>query len=232
MRQVLATLIKLLVNDTRVSGGTSLDNTMLRDSITRCMAHVYGHEDLSCVKPSMIVLDTLLSKKLISPTSLIDPRLNEVSLATKINSLDTKEQCENSSRKSIDHFINNVLRWARHLDIMPSASRLLVSFVRATLSTTDFPMPTGPTNSAISVWISPVRKMIHRHPDMLEFLEQHILPDLLRIDAAATSKLIQEMPMEHLLRRHTSKVSEKDIRFCLLISRVMDELCLTIDLGR
>ena len=230
MRQLLTTLARLLeARRASVNENHSLENNMMRKPVSRCMEHIYGHEDMSCVKSSMLVLDMFISKRMVDPAFLVDPSLIKESICLKAE-VDTP--CESSPGKLVDYFISNVLRWARHMDIVPSARRLLVSFARATLALSSFPMSVDHAQGAMPVWVLPVQRMIDEYPDMLEVLEQHIIPDLLRVDPIATSKFLQELPLEELLCGNSGMVPEKDIRFCLLVFRVMSEMQLPIDLSR
>ena len=233
MRQLLATLTKLLeAVVTDANGNRGPDTSVFVKPVARCIAHVFGYEDLSCVKPSMLVLDMFISKELISPTFLINQSLQTDSCHSKGADTGAGKSSQRSSREHVDYFISHILRWARHLDITPSARRLLVSFVKAALATNDFATSINCEHAAIPLWLPPVQRMIHEYPDTLETLERHILPDLLRLDPTATSRLVQEMPMEDILRGDTGEISVDEIRFCLLVSRILSEVHPDIDLGR
>lgn len=233
MKQLLSTstklLLKLLPSSESVESSSVYSG--LRNIVMACLSNIYGHDDLSFIKPSMLVLDSLLSKRFISAAFLAALTSVPASDPCDMNE-GTTQECESSLLdERFLAFLVSVLHWAHHMDLAPSAGRLLQSFfesIKSARSVSSSPK----MNRLWHIWLKPVSDTIRANAGMLESFERHVLPPLLELDVHETSELFNTLPWHNLLQGHTHELPEIDVRLTLLVIKITKELKMSLNYGR
>lgn len=225
MKQVLSTLMKLLSRDIKDTQGIGVDQSLALAEVAtfRALSYIRSDDDLSCVKPSMMMLDVLISKTKVHPLTLA----SFFSLSSTSSSR-TERKGSTSEGNGVQDFIRSILRWARHADVSPVAGRLLGSFCLS-LHLTDSKPPAKALDSCSPVWVAPTLEFALESDSTLQTAETYILPHLLCIDPVATVEFLESLPLKDLLNGNVGLVSERDIRFSLLITKVTADNDLKLD---
>jgi hypothetical protein len=200
MKQVSSTLVKLLLKHSELLGTESPWSV---EAATGCLSHIYATEDLSCVKPSMLLLDILISKQMIGANELVSllPSRNEIVEDTPIT--------------EIKDFVSNVLRWARHLDISLAAGRLVGTFFARVNELI------GETKDKPPIWWGSILEIADDGDAMIEILENYILPSLLQANPIGTLQVLNSLPIDKLIGNNIGSITEREIRFCLLLIEII-----------
>ncbi|MCJ1386583.1 hypothetical protein MMC17_009709 [Xylographa soralifera] len=117
-------------------------------------------------------------------------------------------------------------RWMRYADTGPAAGRLILALIGGINDATNLVDSLASLNfsSLAATWIKPVLDAVHRRPELIENLEQHLLPELLRMNLSHTEELLRTLPIEELCRGNIGRLTEEDLRLCLVVIRVVEEL--------
>lgn len=229
-RKTLTTLVRLLGKPMSSSDGApQKHSSALLDSATsRCLSFIYAFEDFSCVKPAMLFLEQLLSKRILTTSSLLissaAAEANAMARAPKMVPPRPLVDLE----KAILDFSGTIFHWTLHSEVGSSAGKLLVSFFQTIKSEPVF----GHLESSTSpIWLRPFRDSISRYPEMLEPLEHYVVPSLLQMSTSDTLAFLRSLPLENLLRGDVSRVREEDIRLCLMTIKTLGERSRQLDLG-
>ena len=220
MKQVLNTLVKLLSRDThRVEDiGNGGFSNFAEEATLRCLKHVCGDGDLSCIKPSMMMLYTLLSKEKIKTGFLL-------SLFSTVNrgNVDSEKDQALSFKTNSMAFARDVLRWAHHVDISLAAGRLLATFLSSSYTIDGDGESNGPENDDQPRWTELLVDFALKNDDMPGITETYILPSLLRADSTIAIKFLRSLPLDKILHGKSGSLTDKEIRFCLLTAKVADD---------
>ena len=224
MKQVLSTLIKLLVRDSKLKKNQASHDPpiLLTDAVSRCLSLISSDDDLLCVKPAMLFLDTTITKRVVNPRLLVS--------LLSLGDITLQRAASSTLYYSIQSFVGNILRWARHIDIAPAAGKLLGSFFSVFhASNEDDSYESTETEPA---WLQPITlEMSKSSPVMLETLEKQILPGLIYASPRQILQTLENLPLDKLASGKVGLVSENDIRFCMLILKVLGDIKLYRELS-
>ena len=228
MKQVLTTLMKLLSRDTNdveeASNGRFTD--LARDATARCISLIHASDDSSCIKPSMMMLDALISKRRIEPYLLLS-----LSAEITVSGNASEQEATHSFENDVTTFVRTISGWARYADISLVAGRLLASLFSA-LHAMNAKSETTSSDEPAPLWAGPVLEFALESDTLLQITETCILPNLLRNDPAALGKLLKSLPFNELLCGHLEHIPDRDLRVCLLIVKVMESSSLTSGSGK
>ncbi|MCJ1396622.1 hypothetical protein MMC18_009513 [Xylographa bjoerkii] len=228
MRQLLRVLVKLLLVD--LSGESSA--LVVHGTVKSCLSHISTKEDSSYVKAAMTVITMFLRKRLISAESLL-ARESTVSPKDAIENLMVQSRSDLNVRESpqdlsltVSGFVLQLMGWMRHAETGPAAGRLIVAFFGFVDDATKLEnSSTSPTSSSwVTIWVDSVLGAIHQQPELIEKFEQHLLPELVRMNLSYAEELLHTLPIEELCRGNIGCLTETDLRLCLAVLRVVEEL--------
>lgn len=225
MKQVLSTLIKLLDRKSEQKADQACDNasTLLEDAASRSLSFISSHEDLSFIKPAMLFLDTIISKKTINLRTLISLLPSDTSVLSATSS--------ETMYYLVQSFVASVIRWARQIDIVSAAGKLLNSFFSEYNASGGNKVFTS-LEILEPPWFQPVNVEISNgSPAVVEILEKQILPGLLRTDPNMTLQTLRSLPLSQLANGSIGSVSERNIRFCLLVLKILGDMKSDLDLS-
>ena len=227
----MTTLISLLGRSESSYDGVAQGHIgdLLDNASSRCLSFIHAFEDFSCVKPSMLFLDQLLSKRLKTASSLL-----ALSAAAEASArVDAPKDLPLEHSLDWDHdileFSGTLLRWTLHSNIGSSAGKLLVSFFQRVMNE---PVIGLLEKSTPPIWLRPLRDFVGKHPDSLKPLERYVVPDLLQMSPSDTSEFLHSLPLKTLLHGNVSQVREEDIRLCLVTIKTLGERSWHSDIGR
>ena len=220
MKQVLNTLVKLLSRDTpRVKDiGNGGFSNFTEEATLRCLEFVCGDGDLSCIKPSMMMLYTLLSKEKIKTDFLLS-----LFSTVKPGNVDSKQDQALSFKTNSMAFVREVLRWAHHVDISLAAGRLLATFLSSLYTIDGDGESNGSGNDDKPLWTELLVDFALENDGMPRITEAYILPSLLRADSATAMRFLRSLPLNKILHGEVGSLNDKQIRFCLLTAKVADD---------
>ena len=217
MKQVLTTLMKILLRSSERTQETALDtqSSLAKEATVKCLVLLETNEDISSIKPCMTVFQALLSKNLIDPEIVI----------SLLPSIQVHNRLPNgllavSFEESVSRFVWAVLRWVRHSNISLVGARLISSFF---MSLHVFHKYDSGTATRQPLWASPILKFAVEGDSMLEIAEMYILPNILRINATDTRNFISGLSLMDMQNGDIDLLSEMEIRFCLLVTKITNE---------
>ena len=235
MRQVLTMLMKLLSLMADVEVATSL----AKYAALKCVSIICSREDVSCVRAAMNVLEAFLNSGIMKSSSLVT--LSSISCAEKyvgdapeFQNMQTESRLMDSGHSkvsSISEFGKTVIGWLSEVDIAPAAGRLLVSFFKNLKEDTSTDNLSAMSSSPIPLWFLLIREVVHGETYLIEEIEHHVLPGLLRIDSSSIIHILRTLPLERLVRGEVGSVPEEEIRLCLVLIVVMKDLGLYAIIG-
>ena len=218
MKRILNMLVKLLSQESNGTRRHSDDSTasLVEKASHKCLSSICTYGCLSPVKPSMIMLEILISKKKLTPVSLL-------STFSSLQAADERAQSQSIPLKlHVRSFARCVLRLTHHADISSLAGRFLTTFFTSLHSASaEARLETSALDDPL--WVTPILEFAFDNDASLQVAESYVLPDLLRADPVATMKFLQRLPLESILRGRLSAVSDRDVRFSMLITRVVGE---------
>ncbi|KAL9122123.1 MAG: hypothetical protein Q9187_001317 [Circinaria calcarea] len=223
MRQVLLTLVKSLYHMPEHA-------RIKKNAISKCLSLIYLNNESSSVKAAMHLLEMFLSKKIITFPILLDlvPRRDELldvrpyllgsaELWTHGNSSSPKVLPQNR----VDGFVYKILQWLHYADAAPAAGRLLYYSFKSLKEADDRDKSANVVEAGLPLWAAPIQRVLNDHPNLMEAIQHHVLPDLLRLDYSDTSNFIRNLPFGALQSGRTGHLTEKDILLCLLVIRLI-----------
>ena len=233
MRRVLLTLVKLLYH--------ILDNAMTKkNAVSKCLALIYLGAESPFVKAAMHVLEIFLSKKVIPFSSLLalapqrDEPVNRGSYPPGLPGLqshDIPSSLKNSPRQSVEGFVYRILHWIHHADAAPAAGRLLFCAFESLKDMDDQDKSAKHVEADLPLWVAPIQQVLNDYPHLMEAIEHHVLPDLLRLDCSDTAKFIKSLPLEALQSGRPCCLKEEDILLCLVVVRLIQDPAFLQPLG-
>ena len=224
MKQLLKVLVKLLLRES----SHDLSAAVVYATIDTCLSHIYAQKDSSCAKAAMTVITMLLQKRLISVELLlakedvVSSKNGEANPATQSRPISSPSKTRQDMPSSMSGFISQVMRWLRHRDTGPAAARLVIAIFRCLDDVSEdhcaSPSP------GVPIWSQLLLGAVHQQPELIENLEQYLLPDLLRINPLKTEEFLRTLPINELSRGNISHLATEDIRLCLAAMGVVEEL--------
>ena len=248
MRQILVTLAKLLNQRQLIDGetGTVFDENVdivRKKVISRCLTCIYSGDDLACVKAAMNILEMFLNKKVTNIPTMIEVFYFSHESAgiigvpvTSTTPLNTNSSLSDPTKSSLNRFVttfvSQVLHWIRYPDFGPAVGHLLKGIFeslhdhasRSKSASEEIPPPPQ--------WAESIRQLLRNRPDLLEVVGHYVLPDLLCLDMCETTSFICSLPFDDLMGGMLSSLREEDIRLCLLVVQLAENLSLSKPLSK
>ena len=226
-------LLSMLVKYLEIRTGSEETKVLEYEATRRCVSLVFGEEQLSSVKAAMRVLEKLLLRRIIdgrmittlsSPSSVKVETGNEDLVDGKVAAFDTTTPCVHLY-DNVRIFLDRMFVLARRVELSAIAGRLLATFLGS------FHMDNAsgschrivPAKLPASIWCQSIRKALKEYPPIMEILEHHVLPDLLRLDKVDTLSFARSLPLKNMVEGAFLCLSETDIRLCLAVVREMEK---------
>ena len=236
MRQVLTVLVKLL----SMIPDRDRANLIANETVHRCLSVIYSHEDLLCIRGAINILDFFLGRCLIT-TSLLLEMASDLSAdsqpadglrasSTQVYKHSAKDKL--STVRSVPAFVSVILSWLQEADVAPAAGRLVVSVFTGLTDGMDFADSGLASPSAVSLWLPPILEALRVQPELIENLEHHVLPGLIRLDPTYIDHIVSALPVESSAAGAIGSVSEEELRLCLVVCKLADDLGINLSLGR
>ena len=220
MKQVLTTLVKFLSQDTkRVQDiGNESSSSLAEEAAVKCLNFICGDGDLSCIKPSMMMLDTLLSKRKIQ----IDFLLSLYSTISPGNGVLKQDQAL-SFELQARTFVQSVLCWAHHVDISLAVGKLLATFLSSIYTMDRDGRPKSLEHDDKPLWTEVLLDFALEKDNMTGITEAYVLPSLLRTDSANAMKFLKSLPLTEIIQGRVGTLTDKHVCFCLVTAKMADD---------
>ncbi|MCJ1400930.1 hypothetical protein MMC11_004141 [Xylographa trunciseda] len=115
--------------------------------------------------------------------------------------------------------------WMRHADTGPTAGRLIVALFGCIEDDTKLKDSlASPGLSWAAIWVKAMLDAVYQWPELIENLEQHLLPELLRVNHFHIEELLRALPIEDLCRGNIDRLTKEDLRLCLAVMGVVEDL--------
>ena len=224
LRKVLRITGDILSKDV----GSKVNELVIENSLCSCLALLSVHEDTSGVKAAMNILDMFLKKHIIDLEHLldiasgywpIDKARHRIQLPPKPSDTD----------KRISQLVTQLMQWLHDTDTAPAAGRVVITvfdLLQGSAHSTKSSLTTSPT-----LWMVPILDAVHKDPSLIDHLEHHLLPGLLRLRHASTYEVLQDLSVHQVKARRTGNMSAEDIRLCLVVMSGMEDLGSALRLG-
>ncbi|MCJ1478167.1 hypothetical protein MMC13_006843 [Lambiella insularis] len=230
-RHLLKVLVGLIVQTAADEATTLLIQHIVYSSL--CL--IYAFEDSCHAKAAMNILNALLQKNIIYASSILMTKPNSSS-KNIIGHAESLTDCmvdslnASRSRESIEdrihNFVSRLMEWLQHADTAPVAGRLLVtvfeSFHRTTESRNLLASLSSPPR--VAGWVAPVVHAMHQHPGLVENIEIHLLPSLLRLDASESDEFLHAVSIDRVVNGNLDGLPEEKLRMCLIAVSVIEEV--------
>lgn len=235
MRQVLTVLVKLLSTNADSDAATVLIN----GTVSRCLSLIYSYEDASCVRAAMNILEVFLNKSMITATSLVRLAM-EISTESPLTDGPGGSQTPStihpgelglSMVRTLPNFISMVIGWMQQVDIAPAAGRLVVSLFEASKGDSAITDSMAFAPSAGPLWLPPILEAIRERPALVDTLEYHVLPRLFRLESTDIDHVVSALPVRRVAEGGIGSVSEEELRLCLVVCKVADDLGIAMGFG-
>ena len=223
MRRILLTLVRLLYYIS--------DNAVIKkNAVSKCLALIYLSAESPSVKAAMHVLEIFLSKKVITFSSLLDlaPQCDGLVDAgpylprpTGLKSYDISSSPKTLPRKAVEGFVYKILQWIHHADAASAAGRLLFCSFESLKDMDNQDQSGNRVEAGLPLWAAPIQQVLKDHPNLMEAIQHHVLPDLLRLDHSDTGKLIRNLPLKALQSGKFGHLEEESILLCLVVIRLI-----------
>ena len=234
-------LLLMLVKILEKRSGLEETKILEYEATRRCISLIFGEEQLSSVKAAMGVLEKLLSRRMIE-AKMVATLSSSNSVEAETSKPDVVYESVAAFEITIPHvefydtarlFVDRIFLLARRVELSAVAGRLLASFLGSFQHDTASGSchRTAPTIAPASIWSQSIRKALKEYPPIIEILEHHVLPDLLRLDKVDTVYFAQSLPLKDIMEGALSYLSEAEIRLCLAVVREMERAGATSSLG-
>lgn len=205
---------------------------------SRAMAMVSGEVECSSGKPAFQILEYFLSKGVLNASKIMaiaqrnqntqfiehfheDSPLGEISFPS--------EQSEPEWTSQVQRFISDILSWMEYPDTAAIAGHLLSLFTKSLQSC---PQENAiDTQSWLSICMDLIKKSLNEHPNWLDPVRNHVLPDLFKLLPKDTLMLLQEMPLLELSQGDVAKLSDAEIEMCMLSVETAEKFGFLPNLG-
>ena len=227
-KHLLLMLVKLLEK----RSGSEKTKILEYEATRRCVSLIFGEEQLSSVKAAMGLLDKLLSRRMVKARMIATlsssifveaetgkPDVVDGNVAAFDNTTPCVGFCDTTRV-----FVDRIFLLARRVELSAIAGRLLASF----LGSFQHDVASGschktvPAIAPAKIWSQSIRRALKEYPPIMEILEHHVLPDLLRLDQVDTVYFAQSLPLKNIMEGALSYLSEAEIRLCLAVVRELE----------
>ena len=206
--------------------------------ISTCFATraIRKQHDFASIKPAIQILEHFLSTGLLSAAEIAQVRWPEQLGLFRTEATKTDGQNINTQQRqinqSVQDFALSVLEWIRYPDCAPAVGRFLPLLFKS-LEESQSGDAGGTSNDvAKPLWIPPMKQALERFQDLLDVLEIHILPGLLRLGSADVETFLMMLPFESIQRGDIGSTSISDVQLCLLVAKTADDPSLRKHFGQ
>lgn len=235
MRQVLTVLMKLL----STNPDDEVTMLLINEITYRCLTLIYSHEDVSCIRAAMNTLGMFLSKSMLTAFLLIGMASN-ISKGNPPDGL-PGSQTQSSTLpvepelymvRDLPNFVAVLMGWLREVDVAPAAGHVVVSLFKALKDGKGSADSSPSSSSTVPLWLVPIIQAVREQPELVDSLEHHVLPGLLRLDSTSIDHVVSALPVRKIVEARIGSASEADIRLCLIVCKVADDLGIPVSFGR
>ena len=226
MKRMLLTLSKLLIQNPDKSARESLKEHVI-STTTRLIC---DNGDFHSVKPAFLFLDHLLAKRIVPASSVIIKLSKGFVMQGKFCQYgsdfeEVKASNDLSLSRSewihmIETFVSCVLKWVQYPDISLVGGRLLASFFKSLQICDRESSLIRSLGKDPSLWVKPIMKALDFEPSLLEILESHVLPGLLRLDFDGEKPFLDKALRKDLKNENVKKYSVPEIQLYLLAIKI------------
>lgn len=221
MRRLLLTLAILLNRQP----DELLRASRISSTLNKCVEAICEEGDAVFIKPALLLLEHFLSQNIVSVSSIVSNasyRFEDSSLV--ISEAHRFHDDDHGSLAIIPEaqaFTHKILSWIRYPDCAPAISRLLPLYFQSlkAILASALNAPNSQHGSALPLWVAPVKNFLDKHPVMLETLENHVFPALLRLDKNDTQHFLDTLSLRSIQDGGPSSYADADIQLCLLTAR-------------
>lgn len=236
MRQVLIVLVKLLSMIPEGEVAIFITN----ETAHRCLSLIYSHEDISSVRAALNIMEFFLSKYKITAFSLIemasdlsaDSHPPEGFRASPTPSGTGPTEAELSKVRNVPEFVAVLMGWMQEADVAPAAGRLIISLFKAYREGIGSADSVTSSPSTVPLWLPPLLEALREQPEVVDNIEHHVLPGLLRLDPTYIEHVVSTLPVKRITEGGIGSASEEELRLCLVVCKVADDLGIALSLGR
>ena len=227
VKQILNTIIKLLLETPQ----SSVRIVLLKHVMFTGVAVLRGESDFATAKPTFQLLLHLLNKNIINALQLLEQFVEkkdfpDVSVGTISEGPQEKRLATRAiSPQLVNDYTLCMLEWLQYPDISPLIGRLVLSFFRSLQACHDeADTIQHPDNREVPLWALPIKKVAASQTSLIEALEMHVLPGLLRLNPTDTQNFVDSLPSIDVFISNLGKHSISDLRLCLQVWKIKLEM--------
>ena len=230
IRQVLMTIVRFVTGAAyshKEAGHVVSD--LIESATFTSLSMIYSENRRSNTRVAMNLCEIFLAKQLISVNLFCQAISKARSCAETCEDYDFGEISGSSVSSRfvlpsnlIEDLVAALVGWVRYADTAPSSGRLLKRlFVYLQNHIGRDLLLSERSERNLPLWVRPLKQTVLLHPDLLEAIGNHILPDLLQISYAESLKFLDSLPLFKLSASDVTDISEEDIQFCLSIVAIL-----------
>ena len=215
LRRLLMTVTLMLT----IQEDHLIKQILLERAVSTCLEAVYDQDNSVSVKPAIQLLEHFLNQRIITARSIIilasshfpQPRSKGV---LKKSLSDTQIKYEAKS------LLLMILKWIQYPDCAPAINGFLPLFLASIESDVADNLISLEAAKGATFGVDLVKEFLEEHPNSLESMENHILPNLLHLDRQITQAFLNTIPHNNMQNICLHSCSESDLQLCLLAVRV------------
>lgn len=224
MKQILTTLSKLMVLYKNGTVGKGFDD-WTEDASALSIRYISSSADFSCVKPSILLLEIILSKGLQQRERFFEILfLVQQDLLSRSKAVPVALDSDSNPDQGLQLFVIDILRWSRNSDLCLAGGRLLrILFSEHNHDTYQYNYSDDLFLKVKEpMWLQPVLDLVKDKSVDLEKIEKYILLELLAANKVNILYLARKLPIYRLLHGSSGGIQDSDIRLALLLVKVME----------
>ena len=190
-------------------------------AMTRALSIIYNGNGSTAVKPAFQVLEHLLAKGFLDAASLVravaDPSKDRVIAGApqKMPSVQIDDAAVVPRiRELAQIFILKSLAWARYADLAAAAGKAITAFVRS--FSIAFERNNMVEERETPVWVKPLRQLLQERAELIDIVESHVLPELLKGSFNEVIRFLETFPLKDICNGDTSEMTDSDTMLFLL----------------
>ena len=223
MRHLLSTLSKLISEHPDEAGRASL----IQYAVSVALLTLDGDHESSSIKAAVQTIEHFVAKNIINSRQLLsvldekkESGFTRVTVANlRWGRLSGTSECVILT----DDFVSSILQWVQYPDVAPSAGRLISTFFNSLQKNLAEREPEDSIGQEVPLWFHPIKRALDEQSELLDGLEKHVLPGLLRLSSADTQAFLATLPLKDLQEGIIGLHTVGDIQLCLLTVRTMVE---------
>lgn len=226
MRHLFSTLAKIAFHYPTESGRIFL----IKYAVSSAILTVNGDIESSSIKAAVQALEHFLNKHIIDASQLVfmlieKRELGKFDMAAENLYSDRLLRVSDAEwAKSMEEFVSSIFQWVQYPDVAPATGHLISSFFLSLQRHLVKSKPEDCNDPALPLWLPPIKKAFNEEPELIEGLEKHMLPGLLRLSPAGTQAFLETLPLKDLRKGDDGTHTVSDTKLCLLTARIVVEL--------